>query len=358
MSDANSSSANAVAISQRTMGVSFDLPSLEWNGPQIVDLKAASDHITDNLPKLALSTKRPSFDWLGNGPAAPSLSSTYPRLENTPQYLQCRRTLNDLQVTLDQGPLGFCVDSQRNRLVMVGSVICIGNMCCYIVPPRNLNPSDKLYDSAAFMSPGPRLAPLPSGAGSLLTWKLDRSPDKFQAALGAGAFFAGISEQTAPEPVKPLGPAPFAMPGNSRQSLTPPPSIEPYNAPKDILSQLKPPMPTWVPDLNFGAYLKLTRDFGVTTQVSGNPVTGTAALAMQANLEFSQGSPTLKLLTVLTFSKTGNQTKTSGEIDLSVGLKELKVGPIQLINPNVGGTIMITPGMPPAPGVNFGFSIP
>ena len=96
MSDANSSSANAVAISQRTMGVSFDLPSLEWNGPQIVDLKAASDHITDNLPKLALSTKRPSFDWLGNGPAAPSLSSTYPRLENTPQYLQCRRTLNDL----------------------------------------------------------------------------------------------------------------------------------------------------------------------------------------------------------------------------------------------------------------------
>jgi hypothetical protein len=355
MSDANSSTDNAVAISQRTVGVSFDLPSLEWNGPQLIDLKAASNHITDNLPKLALSTKRPSFDWLGNGPAAPSLSSRYPRLENTPQYLRCRRTLNDLQVTLDQGPLGFCIDSQRNRLVMVGSVMCIGNMCFFIVPPKNLSPSDNLYDSATFMSPGPRLAPLPAGAGSLLTWKLDRSPDKFQAAIGAGAFFAGISEQTAPEPVKPLGPLSFGMPGNSSQSRTPPPSIEPFQSPQDILSQLKPPTPTWVPDLTLGGYLKLTRDFGVTTQVSGNPVTGTASLAIQANLQFSQSLPTLRLLTALTFSKIGNQTKASGEIDFWLGLKELNVRPLPL---NVGGALMITPGMRPAGGLGVKIDTP
>jgi hypothetical protein len=341
---ANSSDPSAVAISHRTVGISFDLPPLKLDNLQCVgiDAQPVIDHIEDVLPKLVLPPKNASFDWLSNDRSSSPNVNRYPQLENTPQYLRCRRALNDLQVTLDQGPLGSCLDLQRNRLVVVGAAACIGNMFCFIVPPRLLDPSDKQSDFGA-----PMLRPRQTSAtGSVLTWQLNRSSGQLQAAVGAVPIFVALAEQLSPQAERLLGPPAFPMPGSSSQSPVPPPSINPIAAPPDISSLLKPPMRTWFPDLTAGLQFKLTSLFQVATQVSGNPVKGAASLGIKPSWTPSTGwLRSFDLSASLNFISAGQQTQVGASGAFSVELRDLKVGPIHLNDFNAGAGLQISPGL-------------
>lgn len=358
---ANSSSSTAAAISQRTVGVSFDLPPLKWNELKSVaiDAQPVFDHIKEILPKLAFPAKNISLNWPSNDRKSTTSVNWYPQLENTPEYLRCRHALNDLQVTLDQGPLGSCVDFERNRIVLVGAVVCIGNMFCFILPPRTLYPSGKRDDLGVPIFKGRELRPRQtSTTGSPLLWKLDRSSDNFQVALATGGFSAGLSEQLSPQAERQLGPPTFPIPGNSRSSSVPPPSIDPISPPPDILSQLKAPVRTWFPDLRAGLQLKLTNDFQVTAQVYGNPVKGVASLAIKPALTRSVGLISqLELPMFLNVSNVGQHPQvTGGNIGLSVKLRDFKAG-LYFTDPTLGIGLQINPGLSTSIGLTSGFGI-
>jgi hypothetical protein len=96
-------------------------------------------------------------------------------------------------------------------------------------------------------------------------------------------------------------------------------------------------------------HIKVTNNFDVTTQVSGNTVTGTASLALKPTVKLFADSLTLEFPALLKFSNLGKQPKlTSEEIDFSVGRKELNLGPFRLINPNLRTGVVFTPGMAPS----------
>jgi hypothetical protein len=341
---ANSRGSSAAAISQRTVGVSFDLPPLKLDKSTcaLLDAQPVFDHIEDALPRLALPVRNASFNWLSNEPTSSNDTNWYPALENTPQYLQCRRALNDLQVTLDQGPLGSCVDFERNRLVLVGVAACIGNMSCFIVPPRTLNLKSKAHDAGVPMEKGPDLRPQQT-SGSLLSWKLARRTDQVQAARGADGILAAFTKTTSRQAMQ-LGPALSQMPGYSRRPLILTPSIDSIPTQPEFLGKQKPPARTSLPGFKGDLQLKVTNDFQVAAQVSGNPVKGAAFLSVKPTLTPSAGLfSSFELPMFLNFSNIGQHTKTSADIGLSVKLSNLKAGRLYLSDPTVGASLQIDP---------------